>query len=464
MRARRLASWLIAATLGAAAASGAALSEPPLVAAARAGDLPGVRRLLAARTDVNLSDVEGATALHWAAERNDLAVAEILLKAGAIVAPANRHGVTPLFLAAANASTDVLERLLDAGARADTTSVDGETALMAAARTGSVRAVTVLLERGAAPNAREQWRGQTALMWAAAQKHAPIVRLLIAHGAEVDVRTTSGFSALLFAARSGDAASVGALVEAGADVNQTMKDGTSVLVVAITNAHYELAAWLLSKGADPNRGAPGGTPLHSAIRSRNPETVAMPDPVPTGNLDDVGFIRTLLSHGANVNARLAKGPTSTFLNLTGATPFLLAAHYVDAPLMQVLLAAGADPRISTNDNTPPLTAAAGLGFDEGRHTAWREAASLAAVKMVLDTGADVNAIDNNGNTALHGAALTGANSVVRLLVEKGARLDVQNKLGYLPVTIAEGIHLGALLKYRPETGALMRQLMAGTAK
>ena len=434
-------------------------AERPLVEAARQGDRERVRTLLQAHADVNLPDVDGATALHWATERNDLDMVDLLIRAGARVAAVNRHGITPLSLACINASATAVEKLLDAGADPNTSSSEGETVLMTAARTGSVATVAALLDRGAAANASERWRGQTALMWAAAQKHAPVVRLLIGRGADINARSTAGFSALLFAARAGDEASVRALVDAGSDVNQTTRDGTSVLVVSITNAHYELAAWLLERGADANKGAPGGTPLHTAIRTRTPDTVAMPNPVPTGDMDSLTFIGTLIARGADMNARLTKGQTSTFMSLAGATPFLLAAHSVDVPLMRLLLQAGADARIPNKDNTPPLSAAAGLGFDEGRHTWWTESASLAAVKLALDAGGDVNAVDDNGNTALHGAALTGANSVVRLLVEKGARLDVKNRQGYLPVTIAEGIHLGALLKYRPETGVLLRQLM-----
>lgn len=461
MRGRQIAVWMLALLL---AVTTTAAGEPvsALIAAAREGDEVAVRGLVDGHANVDARDAQGATALHWAVERNHPAIVEILLDGGATVDAANRHGITPLFLAAVNASPALVTRLLDAGANPAAARSDGETVLMTAARTGSVDVLRILAERGADVNATEKWRGQTALMWAAAQKHAAAARLLIDRGAHVNARSTAGYSPLVFAVRAGDRETVRVLLGAGADVNQTVPDGTSALVVAITNAHYSLGTFLLDAGADPNRGAPGGTPLHSAVRSRSPDTVAMPNPPPAG--DSLAFIASLLDHGAEVNARLAKGPNSTFLNLTGATPFMLAAHAVDAPLMRLLLDRGADPRLTTQQKSTALMAAAGLGFDEGRHTGWSERASLEAVTIALGTGGDINAVDDNGNTALHGAALTGANSVVSLLVEKGARLDVTNGRGYQPVTIAEGIYLGALHKYRPETGKLLRQLMDTTAK
>jgi len=295
------------------------------------------------------------------------------------------------------------------------------------------------------------------LMWSVAEGHGGAAQALMDYGADVNARSTAGNTPLFFAVRRGDQPLVDLLLRRGAELHRLTPAGMSTLVVAITNAHWNLATWLLDKGADPNSGAPGSTPLHSAIRVRNPDTVALPEPAPTG--DSLAFIQALIAHGANVNTPLQRGPTSTFLNLTGASPFLLAAHAVDVPLMKLLLAHGADPRTPTKEKSTALMAAAGLGYDEGRHTAWTEPHSLAAVQLVLEQGADVNAVDENGNTALHGAAFTGANSVVRLLAAKGARLDAKDKLGYLPVTIAEGIHIAALLKYRPETAVLLRELM-----
>lgn len=316
-----------------------------------------------------------------------------------------------------------------------------------------------MLDWGADANAIENSRGQTALMWAVSDRHREAAQILLDYGADARAKSRAGYDALFFAVRAGDIPSVQLLLGAGVPVDSPAPDGTSPLVVAIINAHWELAAWLLDNGANPNEGAPGGSPLHTAIRIRNPEYVATPDAVPTGNLSSLDFITALIANGAKVNAPLARGNSSTFLSLTGATPLLLAAYAVDLPLMRLLIEKGADPTIANKDHSTVLMAAAGLGYDEGRQTRWTEGASLDAVRAVLELEADVNAVDANGNTALHGAALTGANSVVRLLVDKGAKLDVKNKLGYLPVTIAEGINVGALMKFRPATGALLRQLM-----
>jgi ankyrin repeat protein len=443
--------------LAIAAATLSAAADTRLAEAAKRGDRAAVQTLVAAHADLNAPDAEGATAAHWAAENDDLAVMDALIRGGARLDAANRLGVPPITLAARNGSAPMLEKLLRAGVDPNATAGQGETALMTAARTGRADAVRTLVEWGADPNAVEQWRGQTALMWAVGEGHLEAARVLIDYGADLGVRSTAGSDALFFAVRRGEPPLVDLLLGSGADVRRTTADGMSMLVVAITNAHWDLAARLLDKGADANSGAPNGTPLHSAIRVRNPDAVALPDPAPSG--DSLAFIRALIAHGAKVNAPLTRGQTVTFLNLAGATPFLLAAQAFDVPLMQLLVERGADPTITTKDKSSALMAAAGLGYDEGRHTAWTEAHSFAAVKLVLDLGADVNAIDDNGNTALHGAAFTGANSVVKLLVEKGARLDVKDKLGYLPVTIAEGIHIAALLKYRPETAVLLRELM-----
>lgn len=440
-----------------AAATLYAGGDTRLVDAARRDDRAAVQALVAAGADLNAPDAEGATPAHWAAENDDVLMLDVLIRGGARVDVRNRFGVTPMTLAARNGSAPMLEKLLRAGTDPDTAAGQGETALMTAARTGRADAVRTLLEWGADANAVEQWRGQTPLMWAVAEGHLEAARALIDYGADVAARSAAGRDPLFFAVRRGERPLVDLLLRSGADVRRAAADGTSPLVVAIANAHWDLAAWLLDRGADANGGAPGGTPLHSAIRVRNPDTVALPDPRPSG--DSLEFIRALIAHGADVNAPLTRGQTVTFLNLAGATPFLLAAQTVDVPVMKLLVERGADPKITTKDRSTALMAAAGLGYDEGRHTAWTEAHSLAAVRLALDLGADVNAIDDNGNTALHGAAFTGANAVVRLLVERGARLDVKNKLGYFPVTIAEGIHIAALLKYRPETAALMRELM-----
>lgn len=435
-----------------------------LIEAVRRGDIAAVERLLTDGAAVNVPDSDGATALHWAVYADHGPMTDRLLRAGAQVNIANRYGVSPLALACTNGNLQLVDRLLEAGADPNGALPEGETPLMTAARAGSVPVVERLVARGAQVNAQEQYRGQTALMWAAGQQHAEVVRALVARGADVNVRTTSGYAALIFAVRTGDRETVDALLDAGAPIETAAPDGSSALVVAIVNGHYELAVHLLDRGADAKGTKLGWTPLHTAVRMRNPDTVAMPQPIGRGTLDSLDVITALLNRGADPNARAIKRVPGifTFLDTTGATPLLLAAQAVDVRLLRLLLDRGADPRLATATGTTPLMAAAGIGYDEGRHTWWTEPAALEAVRLLTSLGGDVNAVDQSGNTPLHGAALTGANSVVRFLVEQGARLDATNKDGMTPLTIAEGIHLGALYKVRPQTAALLRELMGVT--
>ena len=432
----------------------AASAQTPLIDAIRGGDLAAARALLERGADVNAREVDGSTALHWAAHRDDLEAAGLLLGAGADVSAANRYGVAPISLAATNGSAAMIERLLAAGADSDASLLEGETALMTAARTGAVDAVRSLLDHGADPNAAEQWRGQTALMWAAAEGHAAVVRELIARGAEVDARSSAagddeadgerpgGFSALLFAARNGRLGAARALVDAGADVNDTAPDGSSALVLAVDNRNYELAVWLLERGADPNADGVGWTALHTAVLAHRPHFRVVPDPLPTGGVDSIGLLEALATHGADPNrpavrrVRLAQA-TSPLFDTVGSTPFMLAAVAADVPVMRLLLAHGADPHVKTPAGSTALMAAAGAAT-----YAWQgpgsEAEALEAVRLVLESGVDVNEADEAGNTALHGAANRGANSVIELLLARGARLDAANEEGWMPVTIAQG--------------------------
>lgn len=415
----------------------------------------------AQRADVNAPAPDGATALHWATYADDAELVDRLIRAGANVRAVNQYGVTPLSLACTNGSVRVVERLLEAGADPNGALPEGETPLMTAARAGSTGVVERLIAAGADVNAHERYRGQTALMWAAAQEHPAVIRALVKHGADLNARSTAGFSALVFAVRTGDRETVDALLDGGASVETTAPDGSSSLIVSIVNAHYELAIHLLDRGADPATNRLGWTPLHTLARVRRPDTVAMPHPIGRGTVDSLTLAAALLDRGADPNARATKAVPGifTFLNTKGATPLLLASQAVDVPLMRLLLERGADPALTTDAGTTAFAAAAGIGYDEGRHTWWTESASLDAVTLLAARGARVDAADSAGNTPLHGAALTGANSVVRFLVERGGRLDVANKDGMTPLSVADGIHLGALYKSRPQTAAFMRELM-----
>jgi ankyrin repeat protein len=416
---------------------------------------------------VNTIANDGTTPLHQAVQRDDLQIVDRLIRSGADARAANRYGVTPLYIACMNGHSGIVERLLGAGADPNTAMPDGETVLMTAARTGNVDVVKTLLARGADVRARERSRGQTALMWAAAENNAGVIKALIDAGADMNERSRGGsFTPYLFAVRAGHIDASRTLIEAGAKVDETLPDGTSALVLATINAHYELAAFLVDKGANPNADAQGWTALHQIAWSRRHNAgFNLPGPVQTGNLDSLDLVRKLVKHGATVNARQKKEPRDgnrNQQNRIGATPFLLAAKSADVPLMRVLLEQGANPSITTNNRTTPLMVAAGVGiWAPGENPGTHEEA-LAAVKLALEAGGgDVNAIDDNGDTAVHGAVYRGgAIPVIQFLADKGARLDVVNKKGWMPVTAADGVeYTPAVLKRYPEAAALLRKLM-----
>jgi ankyrin repeat protein len=455
-------------------------SAPPAIAAgdlrlidaARSRDVAAVRRLLKQKPDVQARQGDGATALHWAAHWDDVEIASLLIAAGANVNAANDLGVTPLLVACSNGGATMVERLLRAGADPNAVSMSGETPLMLAARTGSTDAVRALLERGARVNASEPSRAQTALMWAAAQRHPDIVRVLLEHGADVHARARvrptlvnrgdfntsqlnriesvdrGGYTALLFAARQGDIEASRLLLDAGADANESAPDGTSVLHLATHSGHTALAKFLLDRGANPNAAASGYTPLHAAVLR-----------------GDLEAVKALLAHGADVNALITKGnPLRRFGSqefvlpafLVGSTPFLLAARYAEIDILRVLADAGANPKTAMPDGTTALMLASGVGWNDtgvggsadrrgrflpaGTPTAgvpdWSRTA--AAVELVARLGVDPAAANASGETALHGAASKGFDSVVEFLVARGARLDAKNKRGATPLGLALG--------------------------
>jgi len=463
----RFRSCFVAIGLFGAAAVQAYADATSLLQATRAGDLAAVRALVAARADVNESEPDGTTPLHIAALRDDSALVDVLIRAGANARAATRYGITPLYSACVNGNAAVIEKLLAAGADPNLALPEGETSLMTAARTGSVPAVRVLLAHGANVNATEGWKGQTALMWAAADNNVDAVRALVDAGAKVNTRSKAGaFSAYLFAVRAGNVEAARVLLDAGANVNESLPDGTSALVMAIMNAHYETASFLLDRGADPNADAQGWAPLHQVVWSRRPNTGSnIPGAVPTGSMDSLDLVRKLLQHGANVNARQKKEPRDGFrnmLNRIGATPFLLAAKSVDVPLMRVLLERGADPKLTTEDGTTPLMAAAGVGIWAPGENPGTDEEALAAVKLAYEAGGGLPAdVDNNGETALHGAMYrAGSIAVARFLIDKGAPLDVRNKKGWTPLIVADGVeYTPNVLKRYPETAAFLRMVM-----
>lgn len=466
MRPRGLAGSLLLAAVALSSANAAA-GTVALVEAVKSGDVAAVRAFVKGPADANTLDPDGTTILHWAVQRDDVAMADVLIRAGANAKAANRYGVTPLYLACLNGSGAMIARLLARGADPNTALPEGETALMTAARNGNVAAVKALLAAGADANAKERWKGQTALMWAAAQNNAAAVKALIDAGADTRARTRSGaFTPYLFAVRGGQIAAAETLLDAGVDVNETLPDGTSALILAVINAHYELAAFLLDRGADPNGDAQGWTPLHQVVWSRRPNTgFNLPGPVPTGNLDSLDLVRKLVQYGADVNARQKKEPKDGYRNQLrriGATPFLLAAKSVDVPLMRLLLEYGADPKLTTEDGTTPLMAAAGVGIWAPGENPGTDEEALAAVKLAFEAGGgSATDVDKNGETALHGAIYrAGSIAVARFLIEKGASLDVRNNKGWTPLTVADGVeYTPNVLKRYPETAAFLRQVM-----
>ncbi len=466
------------AAVGALAAASFAVAAGPdlrVAQAARSQDTAAVRTLLAAGAPVNTSPAGGVTALHWAVQRDDAELAELLIGAGADVNAADQYSVTPLVLACTNANARLLTRLLEAGADPRAAQATGETPLMTCARSGVVAAVMALLATGADVNGAEGFHGQTALMWAAWEGHDAVVRTLLAHGAEVDARTTTGYTALLLAAREAYADVTRTLLRAGADVNATAHDGTTALLVAVIRRHLDHAELLLEHGADPDLG-PGFTPLHWAAGKWDTELNDLSNGVAEGNqwsvfgglheADRLRMVRLLLDHDADPDKQTARTPgfgiqvKGHLGNMRGATAFLIAAKANDVAVMRELLDHGADPFLPTFNGTTPLMVAAGVGHAPGI-TRSAEAEALRAVTLLVELGADVNAVNEAGDTALHGAAWRErADSIVQFLVDRGAHIDAKNYRDWTPLVIAEGIHTGGNYIKSDTSAALLRSLGA----
>ena len=468
------------------AAPATAATTAPLADAAERLDTAALERLLAASPapdEINAAQVDGMTALHWAVYHDRSALVGRLLDAGADASAANRYGVIPLSLACANGNSEVVERLLAAGADPNALLPGGETVFMTAARTGRIEVVEALYEAGADVHFREPKRGQTALMWAAAEGNLEVVELLLEVGADPNAALDSGFTPLLFAVREGRIDVTEALLRTGVDVNaatprkpvkrdrplpggRSVRPGSTPLLVAVTNGHFELASRLLDAGADPNAAHPGYTALHMLARVRKPGAGDNnPRPDGSGAMDGLDFVRDMVEHGADLEARMTTRArlNNTSLNELGATPFVLAALVADAGLMRTLADLGANPLTRTDDGSTALMAAAGLGTRSPGEDAGTEEEVLEAVQLALDLGADIDAVNANGETPMHGAAYKNLPRVVHLLADSGADIEVwnrRNKYGWTPLTIARGYRFGNF-KPSPVTIAAVETIMLG---
>jgi ankyrin repeat protein len=474
-----------------------AAGESRLVDAARHRDQMAVRALLSQRADANSQAEDGTTALLWAAHWNDVDIADLLIRAGADPNLANDLRMTPLSRACTNGSAVLVERLLEAGANPNTAVATGETPLMTCAGSGSADAVRLLIARGADVNVKEPAQHQTAVMWAASERHPEVVRTLIEHGADLQARTKRGFTALHFAAREGDLESARLLLAAGVDVNllsqpeteekavpvvgsggsrpaparsggpsyvASVSTGSTPLVVATVRAQVPLALFLLEKGASPDAGSAGFTALHWAAGTweggeSNPvfgfsdAMSGIPDR--KAKLD---LVNALLMHGADPNARMTRRPpgfAAGFTDVVGATPFILAAATADVEIMQLLLAKGADPKAVTKAGTTAIMAAVGMSRTIGE-SAVTEEQSLETVKLLLDLGVDAKALAANGENALFGPAYRGWNTLVQLLIDQGANVNALSKAGITPWLAASGMgdRLGGVL-FNKDTAALL---------
>ena len=449
-------------------APGVVAADHRVADAAKARNLEALRALVTRGSAVNDTQPDGATALHWAAHWNDAAMVELLLANRARVDAANDYGVTPLAIACADAGKAVAVLLLQAGADVNRALTSGETPLMTATRAGNRDVVEVLLAKGAQVEAPEKSHGQTALMWASARGHRDIAVLLLDHGADARARSDAGFSPLLFAARQGDRQMAELLLAKGADLKAAAADGNSVLHVALLRGHVDLALWLLDKGAGANASGPGYAPLHWAAGTWDSQTTHeyLTQPPQPHSLDDewkvlqglpVGskpkVIRALVAHGADLNLRTTKLPPrfgfsfQSFIRAgaasLGMTPFAIAAQAGDVDVMRLLASLGADPTLGTQDQTSPLMIAAGLTVIE-EEMSTPEKRRLEAVTLALELGNDINAVNDLGNTALHGTALIGFPTIANFLVKKGATLDLVNKAGETPLRMAEGTIINAM--------------------
>jgi ankyrin repeat protein len=402
----------------------AGASDPRLLDAVKRRDHKAVASLVNQHADVNAALPDGSTPLSWAAYLDEREIAGTLVAGGANVNVADAYGETPLTLACASGDGALAAQLLQAGANANAARWNGETALMIAAGAGSVEGVRELIQHGADVNAAGGAKKQTALMWAAAEGHSDVVQALIERGANVNAASASHFTPLLFAAIKDDVKSVASLLAAHAELNYTLPSGAKVLTVAASYGNTATVGALIDAGADVNvADRAGNTALHTAAQ--------------LGNLE---MIKMLLAKRANVNARTGKsaggGRGGGFRPLTGElTPLHFAArgNHIDA--MKLLVAAGADPKLSGQDGTTLLMSAVGSG-------------KPAVVKFTYPLDSRIDVVTDSGATLIHASVTGTANGatqsaqndvceVIQFLADKGAKLDERDKSGHTAIELAD---------------------------
>ena len=448
---------------------GLAHAADSLLQVAEAGNSAAAMALVDGKADVNARQEDGTTALHWAAYHDDVPLIRRLLKAGAKVNVANDYASTPLAEAAERADPEALRVLLEAGAEVESPNADGQTALMTVARTDIVEAAKVLVAHGANVNASETWRGQTALMWASAQSQPAMVQFLIGHGANVNARATvrdwprrvtaeprpqnrplGGLTPLLLAAREGCAACAAELVAGHADLELADPEGITPLDMSILNAQFDTAAVLIKAGANVNTWDMWGrAPLYSAVDYNTTPRGGRPDRPSSDKTTALDVIDMLLKRGANPDMQLKLFPPYRSLGqdrggdgmlTVGTTPLIRAAKAGDSAAIQLLLAHGAKAGLPNSLGITPLMAAAGIGSTtiDIRARFRNEARCISSARLLLAAGVDVNATNNNGQTALHGAAQSGWNNFVQLLADHGAALGAKDHFGSTPLDFAQG--------------------------
>ncbi|HTY89458.1 MAG TPA: ankyrin repeat domain-containing protein, partial [Candidatus Acidoferrum sp.] len=412
----------------------------PLGNAASKGQLRVASFLLANGADVNFK-VNDWSPLFFAVANGHRAMVELLLAKGADVNTRDHFGKTPLQLAAENGFQSVAEALLAGKADINARDNDQETPLYLAARKGHVAMVTFLLDHHAEPDVPDKY-GRTPLSLAAQAGHAGTLQKLLAGGASPDLADNVGQTPLSCAAQYGHLDSVKALLAAKANPNASR--GLQPLPQAIHRNDLTMTKLLLDAGADANRVSPiswqfvvhgdvygtsprpNVSPLFLAICDHNTDAVRLllrhqadpndtnPDGVPVifWAMDQPDVVKALLEAGANPNVKNGEGYSPLFLASDPETVRLLLAHH-------------ASPDDRCKGLTRLLQVATWPPGDAADNIA----------EALLQGGANVNATNEFGWTALHLAVSSGNQKLVELLLAHKADVNVRNNQGKTPLDL-----------------------------